>query len=290
MVKKIGVVGAGQMGNGIAHVCAQAGYKVILSDISVEQLDNAVKTITKNLDRMIKKEKITEDVKETTLKNISTATDLAKMSDVDLVIEAASENENIKGKIFADLAKVLKPEAIIGTNTSSISITKLAAMSDRPEKFVGVHFMNPVPMMKLLELIKGIATSKETYETVAEVAVKIGKTVVTAEDIPGFIVNRILIPMINEAANTLYEGIGNVVDIDNAMMLGANQPIGPLALADLIGIDVCVAILNTLNEGLNGTHYKPSPLLVKYAEAGWLGRKTKRGFYDYSGAEPVPTR
>ncbi|MCP4394113.1 MAG: 3-hydroxybutyryl-CoA dehydrogenase [Alphaproteobacteria bacterium] len=289
-IQNIGVIGAGQMGNGIAHVCAQSGYNVILSDISDDQLAKALKTIEKNLARMVKKEKIAQYDMDATLAKIKTSSSMESLSECDLVIEAASENENVKRSIFESLSKIIRPDTIIATNTSSISITRLAAMTDRPEKFVGMHFMNPVPMMKLVEMIGGIATDEDVFNEVFELTRTLGKTPVRADDISGFIVNRILLPMINEAIFCLHERIGSVEHIDSAMMLGANHPMGPLGLADLIGLDVCLAILTTLHESLGADKYHACPLLAKYVEAGWLGRKTGKGFYDYSGETPVPTK
>eukprot|EP01012_Entosiphon_sulcatum_P057079 TRINITY_DN8079_c0_g2_i2.p2 TRINITY_DN8079_c0_g2~~TRINITY_DN8079_c0_g2_i2.p2 ORF type:complete len:293 (+),score=67.36 TRINITY_DN8079_c0_g2_i2:176-1054(+) len=289
-IKKIGVIGAGQMGSGIAQVCAQSGYEVIISDISEEVLQKSLAGIAKNFDRAIQKGKLSEDEKAAALARIVTGTDLAVFADADLVIEAATENESLKRDIFKKLVPNLKPEALVATNTSSISITRLAASTDRPSKFIGMHFMNPVPVMQLVELIRGIATDESTYQTIREFAVTIGKTPTAAEDFPAFIVNRILLPMINEAVYTLYEGVGSVEAIDTAMRLGANHPMGPLQLADFIGLDTCLAIMQVLHEGLADSKYRPCPLLVKYVEAGWLGRKTKRGFYDYRGEKPVPTR
>ncbi|BAE52706.1 3-hydroxybutyryl-CoA dehydrogenase [Paramagnetospirillum magneticum] len=289
-INKIGVIGAGQMGNGIAQVCAAAGFDVILLDVSEEALKKGLGTITKNLDRALSKGKLTEAEKAATLGHIKTTTAYADFSDSDLVIEAATEDEKIKRAIFAQLCPVLKPEAHIASNTSSLSITRLGAATDRPAKFMGMHFMNPVPVMKLVELIRGIATSEETFSLVTEMTQKLGKKAVAAEDFPAFIVNRILLPMINEAVYTLYEGVGSVASIDTAMKLGANHPMGPLELADFIGLDTCLAVMQVLHEGLADTKYRPCPLLVKYVEAGWLGRKTGRGFYDYTGETPVPTR
>jgi 3-hydroxybutyryl-CoA dehydrogenase len=289
-IKKIGVIGAGQMGNGIAHVCAAAGFDVILLDVSEEALKKGLGTITKNLDRALSKGKLTEADKVATLGRIKPTTAYADFSDSDLVIEAATEDEKIKRAIFAQLCPVLKPEAHIASNTSSLSITRLGAATDRPAKFMGMHFMNPVPVMKLVELIRGIATSEETFSLVRDMTMKLGKNPVSAEDFPAFIVNRILLPMINEAVYTLYEGVGSVTCIDTAMKLGANHPMGPLELADFIGLDTCLAVMQVLHEGLADTKYRPCPLLVKYVEAGWLGRKTGRGFYDYTGEAPVPTR
>lgn len=289
-IKTIGVIGAGQMGNGIAHVAAAAGYSVKLIDVNQDALDAAVATITKNLDRQVKKEKITQADRDGALALIETSVEMSALSSADLVIEAATENEEVKKAIFKQVCDVVRPDTLLASNTSSISITRLAASTDRPERFIGMHFMNPVPVMKLVELIRGIATDEETYNTIKEMTARLGKTSVSAEDFPAFIVNRILIPMINEAVYTLYEGVGNVQSIDDAMRLGANHPMGPLQLGDFIGLDTCLAIMNVLHEGLADTKYRPCPLLVKYVEAGWLGRKTGRGFYDYSGDEPTPTR
>ncbi|MFW2544376.1 3-hydroxybutyryl-CoA dehydrogenase [Primorskyibacter sp. 2E107] len=289
-IKSVGVVGAGQMGNGIAHVMALAGYDVCLNDISQESLDKAVALITRNLDRQVSRETISGADRDAALSRISTTMDLPQIAATDLVIEAATEREDVKNKIFESLAPDLGPNTILTSNTSSISITRLASRTDRPEKFMGFHFMNPVPLMQLVELIRGIATDKETYDACLAVVNKLGKTAASAEDFPAFIVNRILIPMINEACYTLYEGVGSVQSIDMAMKLGANHPMGPLELADFIGLDTCLAIMNVLHDGLADTKYRPCPLLTKYVEAGWLGRKTKRGFYDYRGDAPVPTR
>jgi len=289
-IRKVGIIGAGQMGSGIAHVCALSGYDVLIYDISAESLKNAMATINGNMARQVKKEIITEDNRAAALERIRPVEDMAEFSQCDLVIEAASEDETIKRAIFSELCPHLKPEAIIGTNTSSLSITRLAAATGRPEKFMGVHFMNPVPLMELVELIRGIATSEETFNAIKAFADSLGKITSVAEDFPAFIVNRILLPMINEAVYTLYEGVGNVEAIDTAMKLGAHHPMGPLELADFIGLDTCLSVMQVLYEGLADSKYRPCPLLVKYVEAGWLGRKTGRGFYDYRGDEPVPTR
>jgi 3-hydroxybutyryl-CoA dehydrogenase len=289
-IKTVGVIGAGQMGNGIAHVFALSGFTVRMSDVSEDALQKALGTIGKNLDRQVARSKITEADKKAALARLTTGTSFDMFGDCDLVIEAASENEAVKKQIFAKLCPILKPESYIASNTSSISITRLGAATDRPGKFVGMHFMNPVPVMALVELIRGIATAEETFTLAKEIAVKIGKTAVSAEDFPAFIVNRVLLPMLNEAVYTLYEGVGSVVSIDTAMKLGANHPMGPLELADFIGLDTCLSIMQVLYEGLADSKYRPCPLLVKYVEAGWLGRKTGRGFYDYSGPTPIPTR
>ncbi|MCB1352997.1 MAG: 3-hydroxybutyryl-CoA dehydrogenase [Rhodobacteraceae bacterium] len=289
-IKSVGVIGAGQMGNGIAHVFALAGYDVLLNDISEEALGRAKQMIGQNMDRQVSREKISAEERDAALARISTGSDLAVVGKVDLIIESATENESIKRKIFASLAEHLAPHTLLTSNTSSISITRLAAGTDRPERFMGFHFMNPVPVMQLVELIRGIATDNATYEILAEVVQRLGKSAASSEDYPAFIVNRILVPMINEAVYALYEGVGSVSSIDLSMKLGANHPMGPLELADFIGLDTCLAIMNVLHEGLADTKYRPCPLLVKYVEAGWHGRKTKRGFYDYRGETPVPTR
>ncbi|MFN3953562.1 MAG: 3-hydroxybutyryl-CoA dehydrogenase [Pararhodobacter sp.] len=289
-INTVGIVGAGQMGNGIAHVFAVAGYEVLLNDISTEALDHAVGLITKNLERQVSRGKITEEAKAAALARIRTTSTLSDLGPTDLIIEAATERETVKQAIFEDLLPHLKPHTILTSNTSSISITRLASRTDRPEKFMGFHFMNPVPVMQLVELIRGIATDDATYQAMLKVVEKLGKTAASAEDFPAFIVNRILMPMINEAVYTLYEGVGSVKSIDESLKLGANHPMGPLELADFIGLDTCLAIMNVLHDGLADTKYRPCPLLTKYVEAGWLGRKTQRGFYDYRGAEPVPTR
>ena len=290
MISTIGIVGAGQMGNGIAHVCAASGHAVRMLDVNQEAIDRGLRTIGGNLDRQVAKGTITAEQKAQTLARVSTGTDYALFGDCDLVIEAAPENEALKREVFRKLCPVLKPDAIIASNTSSISITRLAAMTDRPARFIGMHFMNPVPIMKLVEIIRGIATSEECFVAIRDLTRKLGKSAAVAEDFPAFIVNRILLPMINEAVYTLYEGVGNVESIDTAMKLGANHPMGPLELADFIGLDTCLAVMHVLHDGLADSKYRPCPLLVKYVEAGWLGRKAKRGFYDYSGEKPVPTR
>ncbi|MGV3694931.1 MAG: 3-hydroxybutyryl-CoA dehydrogenase [Paracoccus marcusii] len=289
-VQSVGVIGAGQMGNGIAHVFAVAGYDVLLTDISQDALNKAIALIDRNLERQVARDKITAEVKATAMGHIRTTLKLSDLGQCDLVIEAATERETVKQAIFEDLVPHLKPETILTSNTSSISITRLASRTDRPEKFMGFHFMNPVPVMQLVELIRGIATDEATYRELHAVVEKQGKTSATAEDFPAFIVNRILMPMINEAVYTLYEGVGSVSSIDSAMKLGTNHPMGPLELADFIGLDTCLAIMNVLHDGLADTKYRPCPLLTKYVEAGWLGRKTGRGFYDYRGDTPVPTR
>ncbi|MFT4793663.1 MAG: 3-hydroxybutyryl-CoA dehydrogenase [Paracoccaceae bacterium] len=289
-IKTVGVVGAGQMGNGIAHVFALAGYEVRLHDVNAAQIDAAITKISANMDRQVGKGQIEAGEKAAAIARITAAPDVADCGATDLVIEAATENEAVKHKIFASLAPHLLPHTILTSNTSSISITRLASATDRPERFMGFHFMNPVPLMQLVELIRGIATDKETYDTLFAVVERLGKTAASAEDFPAFIVNRILLPMINEAVYTLYEGVGTVTSIDKAMRLGANHPMGPLQLADFIGLDVCLAIMEVLHKGLSDTKYRPCPLLVKYVEAGWLGRKSGRGFYDYRGETPVPTR
>ncbi|HPG22080.1 MAG TPA: 3-hydroxybutyryl-CoA dehydrogenase [Amaricoccus sp.] len=289
-IKQVGVIGAGQMGNGIAHVFALAGYDVLLNDISEEAVARALEVIGRNLERQVSRARITEADREAALARIRPETDLAAVGAADLVVESATEKEAIKNSIFESLAPYLAPQTILTTNTSSISITRLAARTDRPERFMGFHFMNPVPVMQLVELIRGIATDQATYDTLLGVVETLGKTAASSEDYPAFIVNRILIPMINEAVYALYEGVGSVASIDISLKLGANHPMGPLELADFIGLDTCLAIMNVLHEGLADTKYRPCPLLVKYVEAGWLGRKSKRGFYDYRGETPVPTR
>ncbi len=289
-IRKVGVIGAGQMGNGIAHVCALAGCEVLLNDVSQERIEAGLATINGNMTRQVASGRISVADRDAALDRISAAPNYEPLEAADLVIESASENEALKRKIFADLCPHLREETIIATNTSSISITRLAASTDRPEKFIGMHFMNPVPVMELVELVRGIATDDATFDAVRELAARLGKQTANAEDFPAFIVNRILLPMINEAVYTLYEGVGSVDSIDKAMRLGANHPMGPLQLADFIGLDTCLSIMQVLHEGLSDTKYRPCPLLVKYVEAGWLGRKTQRGFYDYRGDSPVPTR
>ncbi|MBR0796932.1 3-hydroxybutyryl-CoA dehydrogenase [Bradyrhizobium jicamae] len=289
-IKKVGVIGSGQMGNGIAHVAALAGFDVVLNDVSGDRLKSALATINGNLTRQVSRQTISDAERKQALDRISSAETLDALADCDLVIETAVEKEETKRKIFHDVCAVLKPEAIVASNTSSISITRLAASTDRPERFIGIHFMNPVPVMELVELIRGIATDDVTFDTAKAFVSKLGKQVAVSEDFPAFIVNRILLPMINEAIYTLYEGVGNVEAIDAAMKLGAHHPMGPLELADFIGLDTCLSIMQVLHEGLADSKYRPCPLLVKYVEAGWLGRKTQRGFYDYRGDKPVPTR
>ena len=289
-IEKIGVVGAGQMGNGIAHVCALAGYDVVLEDVNTDALARAKATIERNLNRQSARGLINQGDVDTALKRIHLAGDLNAMKDRDLVIEAATENEQVKRKVFQDLCPRINPNTMLATNTSSISITRLAAATDRPEKFIGLHFMNPAPVMQLVEVIRGIATEDDTFNAAIELVERVGKTPANSEDFPAFIVNRILLPMINEAVYTLYEGVANVEAIDIAMRLGANHPMGPLQLADFIGLDTCLSVMQVLYEGLADSKYRPCPLLVKYVEAGWLGRKSGRGFYDYRGEKPVPTR
>ena len=289
-IHKIGIIGAGQMGSGIAHVIALSGYDVALHDIAKNKVDAAMGTIDRNLTRQVASGKITEDDKREALSRITYAETMAKLGDADLVIEAATEDETVKRKIFVALCPYLKPNAIVSTNTSSISITRLAAATDRPERFIGLHFMNPAPVMELVEMIRGIATEDATLGRTRDFVETLGKTVAVSEDFPAFMVNRILLPMINEAVYTLYEGVGTVDAIDTAMRLGAHHPMGPLQLADFIGLDTCLSIMQVLYEGLADSKYRPCPLLVKYVEAGWLGRKAKRGFYDYRGEKPMPTR
>lgn len=289
-IQTIGIIGAGQMGNGIAHVMAQAGYDVLLTDISKDSLSAAIAQIDQNMARQVGRGKLSEPDMKAAMGRIQTTLALSDLGATDLVIEAATERETVKQAIFEDLQPHLMPHTILTSNTSSISITRLASRTDRPERFMGFHFMNPVPVMKLVELIRGIATDVPTFEACKEVVKRLGKVSASAEDFPGFIVNRILMPMINEAVYTLYEGVGSVESIDQSLKLGANHPMGPLELADFIGLDTCLAIMNVLHDGLADTKYRPCPLLTKYVEAGWLGRKTQRGFYDYRGDVPVPTR
>ncbi len=289
-IRSVGVIGAGQMGNGIAHVCALAGHTVLLNDMTPDRINAGLATINGNMARQAAKGTISEEDRKGALSRIKAAETLDALSNCDLVIETATEKEDVKRKIFVDLCVNLKPDAIIGTDTSSISITRLAASTDRPERFIGIHFMNPVPVMELVEVIRGIATSDATFETTKKFVSNLHKTIAVSEDFPAFIVNRILLPMINEAIYTLYEGVGNVEAIDTAMRLGAHHPMGPLELADFIGLDTCLSVMQVLHEGLADSKYRPCPLLVKYVEAGWLGRKTQRGFYDYRGEKPVPTR
>ena len=289
-IRTVGIVGAGQMGNGIAHVFALAGFEVLMHDISAESLSRSVEIIDRNIERQVFRGKVSAEVKAAAMARIRTTPELSDLGPLDLIIEAATEKESVKDAIFKALLPHLAPNTILTSNTSSISITRMASRTDRPEKFMGFHFMNPVPVMQLVELIRGIATDAPTYDALLAVVGKLGKTAASAEDFPGFIVNRILMPMINEAVYTLYEGVGSVKSIDLSLKLGANHPMGPLELADFIGLDTCLAIMNVLHEGLADTKYRPCPLLTKYVEAGWLGRKTQRGFYDYRGAVPVPTR
>ncbi len=289
-IKSIGVIGAGQMGSGISHVCALAGYQVRLTDVEAKALDNALQVIDRNLARQLARGRVSEADKAAAMKRIKTGTSYEAFADCDVVIETATEKEDIKREIFKKLVPHLKSSAIVASNTSSISITRLAAATDRPDRFIGMHFMNPVPVMPLVEVIRGIATDETTFQTIRDLSLKLGKTPVAAEDFPAFIVNRILLPMINEAVYTLYEGVGSVEAIDTAMRLGAHHPMGPLELADFIGLDTCLAVMQVLYEGLADSKYRPCPLLVKYVEAGWLGRKVGRGFYDYRGEKPVPTR
>lgn len=289
-IKTIGIIGAGQMGNGIAHVAAVAGFEVKLHDVAEERINAALATIDGNMARQVAKGAIGDEIRRDAMAKITPAPGLEGLVDCDLVIEAATENEETKRKIFTAVCQHVKPDAMLASNTSSISITRLAAATDRPERFIGIHFMNPVPLMQLVELIRGIATDDQTFELAKEFVGKLHKTVSVSEDFPAFIVNRILLPMINEAVYTLYEGVGSVEAIDTAMKLGANHPMGPLQLADFIGLDTCLSVMQVLHDGLADSKYRPCPLLVKYVEAGWLGRKTKRGFYDYRGEKPVPTR
>ena len=289
-IRTIGVIGAGQMGNGIAHVCALAGFDVILNDISGERLEAGLKTIQRNMDRQVHRQMIAKDARDAAMKRIRAAASLTEFADIDFAIEAATEKEDVKRKIFDELCPKLRKNAMVASNTSSISITRLGTATDRPERFIGLHFMNPVPLMRLVEVIRGLATDQETYDAAVDIVERVGKHVTNAEDFPAFIVNRVLMPMINEAVYTLYEGVGTVESIDTAMKLGANHPMGPLELADFIGLDTCLSIMQVLHEGLADTKYRPCPLLVKYVEAGWVGKKAGRGFYDYRGETPVPTR
>ncbi len=289
-IHKIGVIGAGQMGSGIAQVCAQAGIGVMLNDVSIDRINAGLATINGNLQKLQAKDQISDADRQNSISLIQPAAEFEAFADCDLVIEAASENEEVKRKIFMRLCPVLKPETMLASNTSSISITRLASVTDRPERFIGIHFMNPVARMQLVELIRGIATEDTTFETARRFIARLGKTSTVSEDFPAFIVNRILLPMINEAIYTLYEGVGSVEAIDTAMRLGANHPMGPLQLADFIGLDTCLSVMQVLHEGLADSKYRPCPLLVKYVEAGWLGRKSQRGFYDYRSGTPVPTR
>jgi 3-hydroxybutyryl-CoA dehydrogenase len=289
-IQKIGIIGAGQMGNGIAQVCAAAGFGVVLNDISAERIEKGISTITANLHKLAERKQIEDSAVKPILERIKPGADYTAFADCDLIIEAASENEQVKRTIFSSLCGFIKPEAMLASNTSSISITRLASVTDRPDRFIGIHFMNPVPRMQLVELIRGIATENATFEASKALIAKLGKTITVSEDFPAFIVNRILLPMINEAIYTLYEGVGSVDNIDTAMKLGANHPMGPLQLADFIGLDIVLSVMQVLHEGLADSKYRPCPLLVKYVEAGWLGRKTQRGFYDYRSGTPVPTR
>ncbi|HEV7323237.1 MAG TPA: 3-hydroxybutyryl-CoA dehydrogenase [Ensifer sp.] len=290
MIKTVGIIGAGQMGCGIAHVSAIAGYKVQIYDLAADRIEAGLATVNGNLARQVSSGKMTDEARKAALALIKGSSDINDLSQADLVIEAVTEDETIKRKIYGQVCPILKPEAILATNTSSLSITRLASATDRPEHFMGIHFMNPVPVMKLVELVRGIATDEQTFKTAKEFVATLDKTVTVAEDFPAFIVNRILLPMINEAIYTLYEGVGSVEAIDTAMKLGANHPMGPLQLADFIGLDTCLSIMQVLYDGLADSKYRPCPLLVKYVEAGWLGRKSGRGFYDYRGEVPVPTR
>ena len=290
IIKNVGVIGAGKMGVGIAHVCAASGFNIKLVDISDEILSEAKNTIEQNLSKLVKRGRMSEDQKQITLQNVSISSEIKTLADCDLVIEAATEDENVKKLIYDKICPILRDDTILATNSSSISITRLAAQTDRPGKFMGVHFMNPAPLMELIELINGIATEQTIFDIIHQFALELGKTPVCSEDFPAFIVNRILLPMVNEAVYTLYEGVGSVEAIDTSMKLGAHHPMGPLELADFIGLDTCLSVMQVLHDGLADTKYRPCPLLVKYVEAGWLGRKTDRGFYDYSEDKPRPTR
>ncbi len=290
MVERIGIIGAGQMGNGIAHVCAVSGLSVVLLDAQQAALDRGLATLGKNMDRQVAKGGLDANLRDAAIARISATTDFARFTDCDMVIEAATENEAVKRSIFAAVVPHLRPGAVLATNTSSLSITRLAAATDRPARFIGMHFFNPVPMMKLVEVIRGIATDTETSEAVHALAARLGKVTADAEDFPGFIVNRILVPMINEAVYALHEGVGTIASIDAGLRLGANHPMGPLELADFIGLDVCLSVMQVLQAGLGDSKYRPCPLLAKYVDAGWVGRKSGRGFYDYTGTSPVPTR
>ena len=289
-IRKVGIIGAGQMGSGIAHVCALAGFDVMVNDVSPDRIKSSLATINGNMARQVASGRVTEAERKAALAHLVAAPEMDALAETDIVIESATENEAVKRQIFAAVCPLLRPETMLATNTSSISITRLAAATDRPEHFIGIHFMNPVPVMELVEVIRGIATDSDTFEAAKVFVTKLGKTITVAEDYPAFIVNRILLPMINEAIYTLYEGVGTVEAIDTAMRLGAHHPMGPLQLADFIGLDTCLSVMQVLYEGLADSKYRPCPLLVKYVEAGWLGRKTKRGFYDYRGEKPVPTR
>jgi 3-hydroxybutyryl-CoA dehydrogenase len=289
-IQKIGVIGAGQMGSGIAQVCALAGLDILFNDVSDEKIQTGIATVDAHMGRLIERKQIDEETRKAAMARIKSSADPQGLADCDLVIEAASENEDVKRKIFISLCPILRKDCLLATNTSSISITRLASITDRPERFIGIHFMNPVPRMQLVELIRGIATDDPTFESAKQLTKRLGKTSIVSEDFPAFIVNRILLPMINEAIYTLYEGVGTVDAIDTAMRLGANHPMGPLQLADFIGLDTVLSVMQVLHEGLADTKYRPCPLLVKYVEAGWLGRKTQRGFYDYRSGTPIPTR